>query len=125
MPPSLLIVEDDLGQLDFLTAHFIRAGYRVVGVDHPRRALEAASFRQFQVALVDASLPEMDGLELMQRMKRTQDDMQVVILSGYEYPEWRSKLDGAFACLVKPCKLRLLETAVAEACVRGAEEALG
>lgn len=92
---SLLIVEDDLGQLELLDAKFVRAGYQVVSVDHPRQALLAASFQQFQVALLDASLPEMDGLELMHRLKRTQDSVQIVILSGYEYPIWRAKAEGA------------------------------
>lgn len=115
MSCSLLIVEDDLGQLELLSAKFVRAGYQVVSVDHPRQALQAASFRQFQVALLDASLPEMDGLELMHRLKRAQDGVQVVILSGYEYPLWRAKAEGAFTWLVKPCRMALLEATIQHA----------
>jgi DNA-binding NtrC family response regulator len=115
MNQSLLIVEDDLGQLELLSAYFIRAGYRVVSVHHPRQALGAASFQQFQVAVLDASLPEMDGLELMHRLKRTQDGMQVIFLSGYQYPIGRAKAEGAFAWLVKPCKMALLKTTVQKA----------
>ena len=115
MSCSLLIVEDDLGQLELLNAKFVRAGYQVVSVSHPRQALQAASFRQFQVALLDASLPEMDGLELMHRLKRTQDGVQVIILSGYEYPICRAKAEGAFTWLVKPCKLALLVATIQRA----------
>ena len=82
-----------------------------------RQALEAASFQQFQVALLDASLPEMDGLELMHRLKRTQDGVQVVILSGCEYPIWRAKAEGVFAWLLKPCALAL-NRSDRPACVR-------
>ena len=56
MSCSLLIVEDDLGQLEMVSAKFVRAGYSVVSVHHPRQALEAASFRQFQVALLEATV---------------------------------------------------------------------
>ena len=112
---SLLIVEDDVDQLKLLSATFVRTGYRVVSVQHPRQALEAASFRQFQVVLLDGSLPEMDGLELMQRLKRTQDGVQVIFLSGCEYPIWRAKAEGAFTWLVKPCKMALLEATIQHA----------
>jgi DNA-binding NtrC family response regulator len=125
MSCSLFIVEDDLGQLEMVSAKFVRAGYSVVSVHHPRQALEAASFRQFQVALLDASLPEMDGLELMHRLKRTQDGVQIVILSGYEYPIWRAKAEGAFTWLVKPCRLALLEATVQHAFERAADEIPG
>jgi DNA-binding NtrC family response regulator len=115
MSRSLLIVEDDLDQLEMSSAKFVRAGYRVVSVQHPRQALGAASLQQFQVGLLDASLPEMDGLELMHRLQRIQDGIQVVFLSGYEYPVGRAKADGAFAWLTKPCTLALLEATVKHA----------
>jgi len=81
---SLLIVEDDPDQLEALVRWFSCAGYEVTGVDHPHQALEAASVRQFQVALLDASLPEMDGFQLMQRLNLQQDWMQFIILSGHD-----------------------------------------
>ena len=121
MNRSLLIVEDDLDQLEILARSFIRAGYRVISVHHPRQALEAASFQQFQVALLDDSLPEMDANELMQRLKRTQDAVQVVILSGCEDPDRRAKVGGAFACLGKPCTMALLEATVEDAFERAVD----
>ena len=81
MNRSLLIVEDDPEQLDALVRWFILAGYEVTGAHHPSQALEAASLRQFQVALLDANLPEMDGLQLMQRLNLHQDGIQAVILT--------------------------------------------
>ena len=88
MNRSLLLVEHDPDQLDLLTRCLIHAGYQVVSVHHSRLPLEAASFRQFQVALLDASLPEMNAFELMRCFKRTQDHLQCVILSALRHPEW-------------------------------------
>ena len=124
MNRSLLIVEDDPAQLDALTHSFIRAGYRVVSVHHPRQALQAASFRQFQVALLDASLPEMDGFELMQRLKKMQHDIRVIIVSGFDFPIWRAKSEGALICLTKPYKMPLLEAIVVEAFEPAVDESL-
>jgi DNA-binding response OmpR family regulator len=122
MNRSLLIVEDDLDQLEVLARLFVQAGYQVVSVHHPRQALEAASIRQFQVALLDAGLPEMDGIELMRHLKRSQKAVQVIILSGDQYPQRRAKAEGAFAYFLKPCRMALLEATVESAMERSAKE---
>jgi DNA-binding NtrC family response regulator len=122
MDNSILIVEDDLEQLDVLTRRFIQAGYQVVAVHHPRQALEAVSFRPFQVALLEASLPEIDGLDLMKRLKRMQHDMQVIILAGGDYSIRRARSEGALYCVRKPCQLQLLDSLVANAFQRAVNE---
>ena len=127
MNRSLLIVDDDIDQLSVLTRWFSRRGYHVVTATHPRQALVAASGRQFQAALVDASLPEIDGLELMKRLKRIQNDLPVIILSGYDFLAYKtpgswSNADSAFACLRKPCNLGLLEKTIEDAIDRAIDE---
>jgi DNA-binding NtrC family response regulator len=117
---SLPIVDDDIDQLTVLTCWLTRRGYHVVTADHPRQALVAVSGRQFQAALVDASLPEVDGLELMKRLKRIQYDLPVIILSGYDFSaheasESWSTAESPFACLTKPCDLGLLEATIQDA----------
>jgi DNA-binding NtrC family response regulator len=115
MKRTLLVVEDDAVQREIIVQWFTRAGYRVIGVGHPRQALQAASFRQFHVAIIDISLPEMDGIELMRRLKTTQAAAQFVITCAYEYPRRHAEDIGAFACLLKPCKMSHLEMIVDEA----------
>jgi DNA-binding NtrC family response regulator len=125
--PSLLIVDDDMDQLSTLSRWFSRRGYHVVTANHPRQALVAVGAGQFHAAIVDASLPEIDGLDLMKRLKRLQYNLPVIILSGYDFsnhaaPENWSSTDSAFACLMKPCDLGLLETTVTHAMYRRIDE---
>jgi DNA-binding NtrC family response regulator len=92
----------------------------VVTANHPRQALVAARGGNFQLAIVDASLPEIDGIELMKRLKHSHPDLQVIIHSGYDFaeydsPEQLAKADCAFACLVKPCDLASLQATVEHA----------
>ena len=122
MDRSLLIVEDEIVQREAIVRWFTRAGYRIVSVGHPRRALQAASFQQFDVAILDLSLPEIDGIELMRQLKRRQEAAQFIILSGYEYPLSHAKENGAYTCLVKPCNLAHLETIVDGACEKAMAE---
>jgi CheY-like chemotaxis protein len=115
MNGSLLIVEDDLEQLAILKRWFIKAGYQVTGVHHPRMALEAATLHPFRVAIVNHTLPDMDGIALMQRLRRTLGDLRVVIQSYDAHAVQDAEAAGAFACLVKPCAKSVLEATVAEA----------
>jgi len=124
MNRSLLIVADDPDELDILTGVFVTAGYRVVGVHHPRRALEAAAFRQFHVALVDADLPEIDGIQLLRCLKRTQDRAHGILLSPHERPTPWSRSDGAFAWIVKPYTMAFLEATVEDACEQSVDAML-
>jgi len=113
--PSLLIVEDDADQLEFLGRRFRRIGFQVTAIGHPRQAMVAVSARQFDVALLDMSLPEIDGIELMARLQRMQAGLPVVILSGFKYPESQAKQLGAFACLVKVCPFELIKKTIERA----------
>ena len=124
MNRSLLIVDNDPDELDILTCSFIRAGYQVVSVHHPRQALEAASFRQFQVALLDASLLAVDGVELLQCLKSTQHRLQCIILSRHTHPEQWHHAESAFAWLGNPLNMALLEATVEDAFESEVEEVL-
>ena len=124
MNRSLLIVADDPDELDILTHSFIQAGYEVISVHHPRQALEAASFRQFQVAIVAVNLLTMGEAELLQCLKWTQHRLKCIVLSRHEYPARWANIEGAFAWLVKPCNMALLEATVEDAFDRAVEEVL-
>jgi DNA-binding NtrC family response regulator len=118
MGRSLLIVAENAEQLEMLARRFTRAGYQVVGLQHPRQALQAASFQQFQVALLDADLPEMDGIELMRRLQRSHRALQVVILFGDDRSEQHTGADGAIACLNMPCEMAVLKATIEDAFAR-------
>ena len=78
---------------------------------HPRQALEVASFRRFDVALVDESLPEIDGVALSQRLQRLIAELQVILLT--EPADCGEGPVGAYRCLLKPCEPRRLAEAIA------------
>lgn len=115
MNRSLLIVEDNLEQLAILKRWFIRAGYQVTGVHHPRHAIAAAALRPFQVAIINLAPPEMDGIELMHSLQRRLGNIPIVIQSYNPLALSDTDSAGAFACLVKPCMKSLLEATVKDA----------
>lgn len=113
---SLLIVDNDRRSRDCLTRQFLSRGNLVVPVSHPRQALEAASIYDFDVALLDQSLPELPGAILIPRLRGLVGDLKVVLLSSD--PDRVSREEavecGADAFLHKPCSFDDVEAKVSE-----------
>lgn len=121
MWPSLLIVDDNPDRLGMSTNLFIKRGCHVIPTSHPRRALEAASIHMFHVALINFSLPEMDGMELLRRLKRIQHSLQGIILTSQD-DEYQHTEAGAFAILTTPLLPALLESTFNQACEHARDE---
>lgn len=117
-PPKVLLVEDDRELLDMACRWLARRGFHTTPVTHPRHAMEAAALRDYDVAVVDTSLPEMDGVKLMIRLKRYVRDLQVILLSDHDDDGLVAEAfeSGALAYLAKPCRLselvRIIEQGV-------------
>ena len=112
---SMLIVENDAELRDMLTKRFIRLGFDVTPLHHPRQALEAASFKRFPVAIISHRLAELDGLELVRRLRLLVRGIQVILLISQcddETLEDQALAAGAYECLQKPCRLLDLEKSV-------------
>jgi DNA-binding response OmpR family regulator len=109
---SLLIVENDPDQLDILASRFSRIGYHVTAAHHPRQALSAAALHPFQVAIVNHTLPEIDGILLTRRLHVLRHDVQVIVLTSESDAVSKAREAGALACLIKPCIQAVLEATV-------------
>ena len=109
----LLLVDDDEGMRDAACRYFTRRDFEVIALEHPRQALEVASLRDFDVAVLDITLPEMSGIELLHQLRELSDS-PVIMLSGSEKQDVVSQAtnDGAFAFLRKPCSLSKLQKTI-------------
>lgn len=113
----IMLVDDDREFSDLLCRRLLQRGYRVTELSHPRQALEAASLRDYDVVVLDRSLPEIDGLHLMQMLNQQVANLQIVFLSGRGDAEDENAAlaCGAFAYLTKPCRLAQIEATIERA----------
>lgn len=111
---SILIVEDEIRARDGLTKKFLSLGNLVVAVCHPRQALEAATIHDFDVAIIDQSLPEIQGILLIPRLRGFVGGLKVVLLSGDpdDLTSEEAVEQGADAFLHKPCFVDDVEVSV-------------
>ena len=93
-------------------AHLRRSGYAVDSFDSGREALEAAAGTSYAAALLDLTLPDMDGMNVLRALRAgTQVDLRVLILTARDGVADRvAGLDaGADDYLLKPFDLAELD----------------
>jgi two-component system, OmpR family, response regulator ChvI len=76
------IVDDDKDTRDLLKDLLEGEGYDVLSYADGVRALSAFETRAFDLAILDIRMPEMDGIELLRRLRRT-SDMPVIFMTGW------------------------------------------
>jgi two-component system KDP operon response regulator KdpE len=101
--PTVLVVEDDRETRAALVRELTGRGYRVVEAGDGRSALERWAARRPDVVLLDLGLPDIEGVEVVVRMRR-EAMTPIVILSGrYDEREKVEALDrGADDYVTKP-----------------------
>lgn len=107
MGSRVLIVDDDAGVLettaDILEIH----GCRVAVASSGAAALEQARREEFDLALVDIVMPQMNGVELCRQLKRLCPRTMVIMMTAYSVEELVSQAleEGAYRVLYKPLDL--------------------
>ena len=80
LPRTALIVDDDPGILEVLTAIFEDEGFATTSYEVGQPALAALTQRHFDLLLIDQWLPDMNGLQICAAARHRYGDAAVVML---------------------------------------------
>ena len=83
MPQSILIVDDEAGIRDSLSSILTEEGYAVESVSSGEECLARLAKDRIDLVLLDIWLPQMDGIETLERMRRDGHFPMVVMISGH------------------------------------------
>src|SRR5437899_2219984 len=101
---KILVVDDEPSILKLLKEVLTQWGYHVACVGTGAEALEAIRTERFDAAITDIRMPEMSGLDLLREIKRHDESIEVVVMTGY--PTIASAVEalkeGAYDYLSKP-----------------------
>ena len=114
---DLLIVDDDPELREALVSYMTAQGHRVTSADCAETAVDTLTSRTFAVAVVDMVMPGMSGIELLEKVKDDNPEMEVILLTGQgtiERAVEAMKL-GAYDFLTKPVRMKQLEAVIAKA----------
>ncbi|MDM3884385.1 response regulator transcription factor [Pseudomonas sp. BCRC 81390] len=113
MPTSLLLAEDDQRLRQDLESHFLHRGFSVHTCATGAQALDAIQQSRFELVLLDIMLPGIDGLSLLDALRR-QQAVPVMLMSalGAEQDRITGFTRGADDYLPKPFSLAELDARV-------------
>ncbi len=107
----ILIVDDEEPQRQQLSGFLKKQGFSVATAESGMEAMRLCKDKSFEVALIDLKMPGMDGIELLNKLKESNPEVQVIMMTAYGSVETAveaMKL-GAYHYVNKPINLEELK----------------
>ncbi len=100
---NLLVVDDEIGPLESIRM-IMKPHYRIDTAQSGGKALRMISKRSYDIVTLDLNMADMDGIEVLKRIKQEHEDVEVVIITGYGTLATAQQAIryGAFDYLTKP-----------------------
>ena len=80
--PSILIIDDDQAIIKLLTHYFSSKGWAAAGAQRGEQGRELADKFSPDIILLDVKLPDMDGIEVLKKLKAQGSTAAIVIMTG-------------------------------------------
>jgi len=111
---TILLVDDEEMVCDLTQRMLERLGYGVLTAHDGQQALEVLRAHQHDIvcALVDLTLPGIDGVEALRGLRQIRPDLPAIVSSGYDQMELDRRLAGVESCdsMQKPYELAELRS---------------
>src|SRR5262245_62074346 len=103
-PSSVLVIDDEEIIREAFEALLVPEGYAVRTADTAQRAMELLSGGAFDVVLLDLMLPDRNGLDLLEDIRRVDEELPVVMVTAKSTIEnaITATRRGAFHFIAKP-----------------------
>lgn len=108
--PKMLIVDDESMMHDIAKPFFERRAYQVFYTSTGEAGMEVFKKESPDVVLLDLGLPDVDGKEILVKMKEFNKNSKIIVLTGFGEEEIKTKVLplGPDAYFTKPCKLPMI-----------------
>ena len=117
---KVLVIDDDPSICKTVGLLLEDHGYSPRTYTDPDDALVAAEKESFQIALIDLRMPAMDGVEVVERLKKIDERMSCIVMTAY--PDLDSATEtmrrGTCDYIAKPFKQDELIASIDRACLR-------
>lgn len=113
----VLIVDDETRLAEAFREQLTEEGMEVLIASHGKEALSILKREVIDVAVLDIKLPDIDGVDLLLKVKQMEPTIEVIMLTGFASVATaiRSMKLGAYDYLTKPCKMAELSNVISKA----------
>ena len=114
---KILVVDDELFVRELLEEYFSKLDFEVHVASAGPSALKLVAENQYKVALIDLKMADMDGIEVLQSIRELDENLIVILMTGY--PTVESSVEamraGAYDYVIKPFRLNELKDIISRA----------
>lgn len=114
---NLLLVDDEVGYVNVISNRLAKRNISVTKSLSGTEGIQALRKQDFDVAVLDLKMEDMNGIEVLKIFKKMDPDMPIIMLTGHgsEQAAKEGMEYGAFDYLTKPCELEKLLEKIREA----------
>jgi len=80
---NILVVDDDPDICDYMQLVLNRNGYHVETKTDQHEALEELRSKEYHVAILDLMMPQINGMEMLEEIRKFDKDIAIIIFTGY------------------------------------------
>ena len=82
-PLNILVVDDDRDVCEYLEDFLSHEGYQVHSLTDPTKAIDELKQADYHLLILDLMMPKLGGIDLLEQIRKVDDDLAVIILTGY------------------------------------------
>jgi len=114
MTERLLVVDDDRLLREVVGEYLVSHGYEVEMADSGQSAIGIFEPFKYRIAILDYVMPGMNGLELMDKLRKKDPDLYYIIMTGYPTLDmaYKAMIEGVSDYIIKPFHLSELLEAI-------------
>ena len=104
---KILVVDDETPSREALGLLLKSAGFEITGAATGHEAFELLTAGSFDIVITDLFLPDLNGIDILKRVKSLSPAMEVILITGHASAETavRAMKEGAFDYITKPLNL--------------------
>jgi len=108
---NILVIDDEAAQRDVLTGYLKKKGYKIFSASSGKEGIETARTNSVDIILSDFKMPDLNGIEVLENVKKINPEISFVIVTAYGTVENAVKAMrlGAFDYISKPVDLDELD----------------